>query len=67
MPGNIRTGLNPAGTVTTQQVAANVVDAVRRGRPYVFTDDDGFTRHDGFTDVEARLTAIIRARGDVIT
>ena len=38
MPGMIRTGLNPIGTIEPEQVAANVVDAIRRGRDYVFTD-----------------------------
>src|SRR5262245_31371803 len=31
MPGMIRTGLNPIGTIEPAQVAANVVDAIRRG------------------------------------
>ena len=39
MPGLIQTGMNPVGTVSASTVAANVVDAIRRGRPYVFTDD----------------------------
>jgi short-subunit dehydrogenase len=61
MPGMIKTGLNPLGTVGPEQVAANVVDAIRRGRPYVFTDD-----HD-IRKVEARLDAIKAARTDVVT
>jgi NAD(P)-dependent dehydrogenase (short-subunit alcohol dehydrogenase family) len=61
MPGMIRTGMNPIATVEPATVAANVLDAIRRRRPYVFTDD-----HD--TDkVEARLRAILSARADVIT
>ncbi|GAA1846218.1 hypothetical protein GCM10009750_35740 [Agromyces salentinus] len=60
LPGNIRTGLNPAGTLTAEQVAANVVDAIRRGRPYAYTDLDAAN------DVEGRLRAIIGARADVI-
>jgi NAD(P)-dependent dehydrogenase (short-subunit alcohol dehydrogenase family) len=60
MPGMIRTGMNPIGTVEPSAVAANVMDAIRRGRPYVFTDDHS-------TDaVEARLRAILAARGDVV-
>jgi hypothetical protein len=41
-------------------VAANVVDALVRGRPYVFTDRQA-TRQ-----VEERLRAIIAARADVL-
>ncbi len=61
MPGAIRTGMNPYGTVTAEQVAANVVDAIRRRRDYVFTDDHSAE------PVEQRLRAIIRARDDVVT
>ena len=60
MPGMIRTGMNPIGTVSADTVARNVVDAIRRGRDYVFTDD-----HDTAA-VEARLNAILSARGDVL-
>jgi NAD(P)-dependent dehydrogenase (short-subunit alcohol dehydrogenase family) len=60
MPGMIRTGMNPIGTLEPTVVAANVVDAIRRNRRYVFTDD----HHQA--EVEERLTAIIAARGDVI-
>lgn len=60
MPGMIRTGLNPIGTVEPTTVAANVVDAIRRGRPYVFTDDHSAA------EVEARLGAIVAARGEVV-
>jgi NAD(P)-dependent dehydrogenase (short-subunit alcohol dehydrogenase family) len=60
MPGMIRTGLNPMGTIEPEQVAANVVDAIRRGRDYVFTD------HHSIKAVEARLHAIIAARTDVV-
>lgn len=60
MPGRIRTGMNPIGTVEPSVVAANAVDAIRRERAYVFTDDHA-------TDaVEARLKAILAARNDVI-
>ena len=59
-PGRIRTGMNPIGTVTPEAVADNVVDAVRRNRPYVFTDDHAAD------DVRARLEAIIAARDDVL-
>ena len=61
MPGMIKTGLNPFGTVEPEQVAANVVDAVRLGRAYVFTDDHHIP------EVESRLGAIIAARADVVS
>jgi NAD(P)-dependent dehydrogenase (short-subunit alcohol dehydrogenase family) len=60
MPGMIRTGLNPIGTVEASTVAANVLEAVRHRRPDVFTDDHSTA------DVEARLHAILAARGDVL-
>jgi NAD(P)-dependent dehydrogenase (short-subunit alcohol dehydrogenase family) len=58
MPGMIQTGMNPIGTVPASAVAANVVDAIRRGRDYVFTDDHHTP------EVEARLRAIIASRAD---
>ena len=61
MPGMIKTVMNPIGTVPSAVVAANVVDAIRRRRSYVFTDDH--STH----DVEDRLHAILAARGDVIS
>ena len=60
MPGMIKTGMNPVGTVSASTVAANVVDAVRRRRSYVFTDDHSTS------EVEDRLQAILAARGDVV-
>jgi NAD(P)-dependent dehydrogenase (short-subunit alcohol dehydrogenase family) len=60
MPGMIRTGLNPIGTIEPTQVAANIVDAIRRGRDYVFTD------HHSIKSVEARLQAIMAARAEVV-
>jgi NAD(P)-dependent dehydrogenase (short-subunit alcohol dehydrogenase family) len=60
MPGMIKTGMNPIGTVAAATVATNVVDAVRRNRPYVFTDDHSVD------EVEERLGAILAARRDVI-
>jgi NAD(P)-dependent dehydrogenase (short-subunit alcohol dehydrogenase family) len=59
-PGRIRTGMNPIGTVEPAAVAANVVDAIRRNRAYVFTDDHSSD------DVRTRLEAIIAARADVL-
>lgn len=60
MPGAIRTGMNPIGTVEPSVVAANVLDALRRDRPYVFTDDHGDRL------VRDRLDAIGSALGDVL-
>jgi hypothetical protein len=54
----IKTGMNPMGTVTAETVAANILDAIRRNRPYVFTDD----HHTA--EVDARLRAIIAARAE---
>jgi NAD(P)-dependent dehydrogenase (short-subunit alcohol dehydrogenase family) len=59
MPGRIRTGMNPIGSVEPSVVAANVVDAIRNGRDYVFTDDHSTPQ------VEARLDAIRAARAQV--
>lgn len=60
MPGMIRTGLNPIGTVEPSVVAANVVDAMRRERAYVFTDDHHAEQ------VETRLREILAARDEVV-
>ena len=60
MPGMIKTGMNPVGIVSSATVAANVVDAIRRGRDYVFTDDHSTDQ------VDERLRAILAARRDVI-
>ena len=60
MPGMIRTGMNPIGSVEPSDVARNVVDAVRRGRNYVFTDDHHAA------EVDARLLAILASRSDVL-
>ncbi len=60
MPGLIKTGMNPIGTVPASVVADNVVDAMRRNRPYVYTDDHATT------EVEARLRALLAARDEVV-
>jgi NAD(P)-dependent dehydrogenase (short-subunit alcohol dehydrogenase family) len=60
LPGMISTGLNPIGTLPPANVAANVVDAIKRGRDYVFTDD-----HEAAA-IEARLDAIRRAKGEFV-
>jgi NAD(P)-dependent dehydrogenase (short-subunit alcohol dehydrogenase family) len=59
-PGRIRSGMNPIGTVEPSTVALNVIDALRRDRAYVFTDDHSTD------DVRDRLQAIIAARNDVL-
>ena len=59
MPGLIRTAMNPIGTVEPSTVARNVIDAIRRRRSYVFTDDHFLN------EVEDRLRAILSARSDV--
>jgi len=59
MPGLIRTAMNPIGTVEPSAVAGNVVDAIRRRRSYVFTDDHFLS------EVQERLQAILSARSDV--
>ena len=61
MPGMVRTGMNPIGTIEPSVVAANVVDAIRRGRRYVFTDDQS-TSH-----VAERLQSVLAARAEVVS
>jgi NAD(P)-dependent dehydrogenase (short-subunit alcohol dehydrogenase family) len=60
MPGMVRTAMNPIGTLEPSVVAANVVDAIRRNRAYVFTDQESATK------VEERLQAIMSARAEVV-
>lgn len=60
MPGMVKTAMNPIGTVQPATVAANVLDAIRRDRAYVFTDDHSAD------EVEGRLRALLAARTDVI-
>jgi NAD(P)-dependent dehydrogenase (short-subunit alcohol dehydrogenase family) len=61
MPGMIKTGMNPIGTVSSATVAANVLDAIRHRRSYVFTDDHSTE------EVAERLNAILTARDDVVS
>ena len=61
MPGMIKTGMNPVGSIPAAQVAANVLDAIRKGRPYVFTD------HHSTKEVETRLAAITASRAEVVS
>jgi NAD(P)-dependent dehydrogenase (short-subunit alcohol dehydrogenase family) len=58
MPGMIRTGMNPIGTVAAEHVARRVVDAIRANRAYVFTDD----HHTA--EAVARLEALVTAKRD---
>jgi NAD(P)-dependent dehydrogenase (short-subunit alcohol dehydrogenase family) len=60
MPGRTLSKMNPIGKYPAAGVAANVVDAIRRNRPYVFTDDEAIDL------VEDRLHAIEAARGEVV-
>jgi NAD(P)-dependent dehydrogenase (short-subunit alcohol dehydrogenase family) len=60
LPGRIRTGMNPVGEVTAATVAANVLDAIRHNRPYVYTDDHSCA------EVADRLERLVTARDDVI-
>jgi len=60
-PGRIRTGMNPIGSVEPSTVAANVLDAIRHQRPYVFTDDHSSE------PVAARLQMIMAARDQVLS
>ena len=60
MPGRTMSKMNPIGKYPAAGVAANVVDAIRRDRPYVFTDDEAIDL------VEDRLHAIEAARGQVV-
>jgi NAD(P)-dependent dehydrogenase (short-subunit alcohol dehydrogenase family) len=61
MPGMVKTAMNPIGTVQPAAVAANVLDAIRHDRAYVFTDDHSTD------DVGRRLRNVLDARADVIT
>ncbi len=60
MPGRVKTAMNPIGTIEPSTVAANVVDAIRRDRRYVFTDDQSVD------EVEDRLRAILASRSGVV-
>lgn len=60
MPGMVKTAMVPIGTVDPSAVAANVVDAIRHDRRYVFTDDQSADA------VEERLLAILAARSEVV-
>lgn len=60
MPGRVRSRLNPIGELDPSVVAANVVDAMRRNRRYVYTDQESRD------EIAARLGAIVAARADVV-
>jgi NAD(P)-dependent dehydrogenase (short-subunit alcohol dehydrogenase family) len=60
MPGRTKTKMVPIGKTPASVVAANVIDAIERGRAYVFSDDESTGR------VARRLGAIIDARQDVV-
>jgi NAD(P)-dependent dehydrogenase (short-subunit alcohol dehydrogenase family) len=58
MPGMVKTAMNPIGTISADVVAAHVVDAMRRQRDYVFTDDQGES------EVRNRLGRMIAAKAE---
>jgi NAD(P)-dependent dehydrogenase (short-subunit alcohol dehydrogenase family) len=58
MPGMVKTGMNPIGTLSPDVVAARVVDAMRRELSYVFTDDEGAG------EVHRRLGEILAAKDE---
>jgi NAD(P)-dependent dehydrogenase (short-subunit alcohol dehydrogenase family) len=60
MPGRVRSAMNPVAELPASAVAAEVLEAVRRDRPYVFTD------HQSEDEVAARFAAITDARDDVL-
>ena len=60
MPGMIKTGMNPVGTVSSATVAANVMDAIRHGRT---TSSPTTTAPTRSTSASAPSSS---ARGDVI-
>ena len=59
-PGLIHTRINPGPGHDPGEVAANVVDAIRRNRSYVYTD------HDFADEVPQRLQALIDSRSEVV-
>ena len=61
MPGKIRTAMNPIGTVEPETVAANIVDAIQRNRPYVFSDNHSVD------EVQARFETILASRREVLS
>jgi NAD(P)-dependent dehydrogenase (short-subunit alcohol dehydrogenase family) len=60
MPGRIQTGMNPHGKVSADTVARNIIDAIHRNRPYVYTDDHSRV------EVEERLSRLTAARDEVL-
>jgi NAD(P)-dependent dehydrogenase (short-subunit alcohol dehydrogenase family) len=60
MPGRINSRMNPIAERPASIVADNVIDAMRRGRFFVFTDDES---HD---EVAKRMEAIVTARDEVV-
>jgi NAD(P)-dependent dehydrogenase (short-subunit alcohol dehydrogenase family) len=60
MPGGTNSRMNPIAKLPASGVADNVVDAMRRGRFFVFTDQESRDA------VEQRMAAIVAARNDVV-
>lgn len=60
MPGMVKTAMHPIGTtIEPSPVGTNIVDAIRRGGRYVFTDDQSSG------EVEDRLRAILAVKAAV--
>jgi NAD(P)-dependent dehydrogenase (short-subunit alcohol dehydrogenase family) len=60
LPGLVQTGISPVGIVTAATAAANVVDGIRKDRPYIYTDE--FAQ----SEIETRLNRILTARDQTI-
>lgn len=60
MPGRIKSRMNPIAERPASVVAANVVDAIRQDRHYVYTDEEATA------EVAARMAAIVAARDEVV-
>jgi NAD(P)-dependent dehydrogenase (short-subunit alcohol dehydrogenase family) len=60
MPGRINSRMNPIAERPASVVADNVIDAIRRDRHYVYTDDESAA------EIAARMAAIVTAREEVV-
>ena len=60
MPGRINSRMNPIAERPASVVADNVIDAIRRDRHYVYTDDESAA------EIAGRMAAIVTARAEVV-
>ena len=60
MPGRINSRMNPIAERPASVVADNVIDAIRRDRHYVYTDDESAA------EIAGRMAAIVTARDEVV-